>query len=141
MGTVGYDHARIGQRWWVALPPPDNGSSHAIEVTKAQITQVPEGLKLLDYGAYLREETDGLALIAREGDKESPDFASLTNYADKPVRVQAKSYSKIYYLARFEVTGPINDNISGCRFEYRQGDRSYQQNVMCDISLRLEEGR
>ncbi|MEV0090414.1 hypothetical protein [Streptomyces sp. NPDC050738] len=134
---VGVDDAVIGEDFWVALPVPSNKSSQPLEVTGAKFLNVPQGAKLVGYGAYTLEETDGLALLTRRGDSGMPDFDKLKNHLDEVIQVPGKSASETYYVAHVKITGPMNANFHGCKFDYQQGSRKYTQTVNCEASLRL----
>ncbi|WP_455361629.1 hypothetical protein [Streptomyces sp. SYSU K21746] len=101
---------------------------------------VPKGLKLLGYGAYSRQDTQGVPLLAPEGEPGLPEFASLKNYASEPFKVKPAEYSDIFYVAHLEVTGQIEKNIRGCRFEYEQDRKKYTQVVDCEAELRVSQG-
>ncbi|MFD0070127.1 hypothetical protein ACFV99_16800 [Streptomyces sp. NPDC059944] len=138
-GVVGSDDAKIGEDWWIALPIPSNKSPKAIELTGAKFLDIPNGIQLLGYGAYTREETDGLALITRRGDAGMPNFDKLKNHINESNRVPGKSESNVYYVAHVKVTGPVHENFHGCKFKYQQGSRKYVQSLNCEASLRLSK--
>ncbi|MEU3344874.1 hypothetical protein ABZ723_07695 [Streptomyces sp. NPDC006700] len=50
-GTVGTEHARVGEIWYFALPVPNNTSSTPIAITKVSVLHIPAGIKVLGYGA------------------------------------------------------------------------------------------
>ncbi|MEU1439698.1 hypothetical protein ABZ438_37420 [Streptomyces sp. NPDC005786] len=137
-GTVGSDHVKIGEEWWAAFPVPFNASAQRLEITGAELASVPEGLKVIEYGAYDRRDTDGFALLSKQGSPGMPKFDKLKNHIGEANGVSGKSESAIYYLARLKVTGPIHANVTGCEFKYRQGSREYTQTLECDVALRLE---
>jgi hypothetical protein len=134
-GIVGNEHVKVGETWWFALPVPTNKSSDPIEITAASLVDVPKGLKVLKYGAYSLDDTEGLALLAKEGDKFSPPFEQLRDYSDKPVKVAAHASSDVYYLARLRITSLPKGNARYCKFEYRQGDREFTQTLDCEVQL------
>ncbi|MFF9127745.1 hypothetical protein ACF09J_31540 [Streptomyces sp. NPDC014889] len=138
-GTVGNEHARVGDIWYFALPVPYNTSSKPIEITKVAVVHIPSGIKVLEYGAYDLNDTEGLPLLAKEGESYTPEFAKLKNYAAKPVKVPAGKGSDIFYLAKMKITAPPKEIARKCRFEYEQGGRAYVQTLDCELELKVAE--
>lgn len=137
-GDVGYDHAQVGAEYWAGLPLPWNTSGQDLEITRAEFSQIPKGLKIIEYRAVDSNDTDGNILFSRaDGKGGIPDLTKVRNYADHPVKVKAKAGSDIYYAARVKVTGPIHGTLKGCRFWYQQNDKEYQQLVDCSTIIRL----
>ncbi|MFF4053465.1 hypothetical protein ACFYZ5_43350 [Streptomyces chartreusis] len=137
-GDVGYEHAQIGAEYWAGLPLPWNTSGQDLEITKAEFSQVPKGLKVIEYRAVNGNETDGNILFSsNDGKSGLADLLKARNYADHPVMVKAKSGSDIYYIARVKVTGPVHGALKDCRFWYRQDNKEYQQQVDCSTIIRL----
>ncbi|MFJ8770483.1 hypothetical protein [Streptomyces clavifer] len=136
-GTVGNEHAKVGQRWWFALPVPHNISTEPIEITKVELANVPDGLKVAKYGAYSQDDTEGLPLLAMEGDKFTPNFARLKDHSTSPLAVKPGQDSVVFYTARFDVTKPPGGIASGCRFHYQQGDQAYVQTLDCEVELKV----
>lgn len=137
-GDVGYEHAQIGEEYWAGLPLPWNVSGHDIQITKAEFTHVPAGIKVIEYRAFSGEDTDGNVLFARADGKGSvADLSKVRDHAGDRVTVKAKSGSHVYYVARIKVTGPIHGSLSGCRFWYTQGTTDYQQQLDCSTIVRL----
>ncbi|MEU6513644.1 hypothetical protein [Streptomyces sp. NPDC046978] len=135
-GTVGYEHVKAGQIWWFALPVPHNVTGSPIKITAVSLVKVPKGIKVLGYGAYSLEDTEGLPLLEVEGDKWIPHFSKLKNYATGPVEVAAKTSSDIYFLAKMKIeTPPQRGTAHGCRFEYEQDGHSYVQTLDCEVEL------
>ncbi len=126
---------KVGETWWFALPVPANKSAKPIEITEASIVEVPQGMKVLEYGAYSLEDTEGLALLVKEGSKFTPRFEELRDYSDKPVKVAPHKSSDIYYLARLKITGLPSKSARYCRFDYRQGGREFTQTLDCEVEL------
>ncbi|MFJ6573769.1 hypothetical protein ACIQNU_40890 [Streptomyces sp. NPDC091292] len=139
MGTLGNSHVKVGDIWWVAFPELRNSSSVDIVLTGVEMTHVPAGLKVLEYGAFDRSDTEGVPLLAREGASQAPRFDRLTNYVREEIRVKAGKTGDIFYMVRLEATGPIKGNLQGCRYEYQQGSARYEQTLGCDTALRLEK--
>ncbi|MFJ5779018.1 hypothetical protein [Streptomyces sp. NPDC093094] len=137
-GTLGNDHVRPGQRWWASLPVPYNRSGRPVEITDARFTQVPEGLEVVGYGAYAQDDSEGVVLLMQQGSVGMPRLDEFENHLHDVNRVRAKSESDVYYGAWLKVTGRISGNLGGCRYEYRQGGRSFDQTLDCDIALRIE---
>ncbi|MFF9158390.1 hypothetical protein ACF1AB_39900 [Streptomyces sp. NPDC014846] len=138
-GNVGYEHAQIAHEYWAGLPLPWNTSSSDIRLTAAEFTHVPKGLKVVEYRAFDAGETDGNVIFASTDADESSmgDLFRMRNYAGHAVTVKAKSSSRVYYVARVKVTGPVHDSLSGCRYSYRQGATQYQQDIDCSTIVRL----
>ncbi|MFE7459414.1 hypothetical protein [Streptomyces sp. NPDC057554] len=134
-GTVGSENARVGQVWYFALPVPGNISDEPIGITRAAVEHVPPGIEVLGYGAYDMSDTDGLPLLATEGEPHTPDFARLRNYADRAVEVPAGETSDIFYAVRLKITSPPEGPVRRCRFEYTQDGRAYTQTMDCELLL------
>ncbi|QYX78713.1 hypothetical protein [Streptomyces akebiae] len=134
-GIAGSENVKVGETWWFALPVPTNRSAEPIEITGASITQVSEGIKVLQYGAYSLEDTEGLALLVKEGEELTPPFAALRDHSDKPVKVAPHASSDIYYLARLKITSLPDQGARYCRFVYRQGGREFTQTLDCEVAL------
>lgn len=134
-GIVGSENVKVGETWWFALPVPTNRSAEPIDITGASIVQVPEGMEVLQYGAYSLEETEGLALLVKEGEKWTPRFAALHDHSGKPVKVAPHTSSDIYYLARLKITALPDQGARHCRFVYRQGGREFAQTLDCEVRL------
>lgn len=136
-GTVGNVHAKVGQIWYFALPVPKNVSSKSIEITEASIIDPPKGLKAVGYAAYDVNDTDGLPLLALDGESDTPDFDHLKDYAESPVKVRPKKQSDIFFVAKIRITAPPQNNIERCRFQYRQGDQEFTQTLDCEMELKV----
>ncbi|GAA3799549.1 hypothetical protein ACFS5L_25140 [Streptomyces phyllanthi] len=134
-GTVGFEHVKAGDIFWFALPVPANTSDEPIEITGASVVEVPKGIKVLRYGAYSLDDTEGLALLTEEGDKYTPAFGRLKDHAKEGVKVAAHSSSDIYYLARLKITGEPTRSVRYCKFDYRQGGRELTQTLDCEVEL------
>lgn len=134
-GTVGNEHVKVGQTWWFALPVPHNVTGQPIEITAVSLVTVPKGIKVLEYDAYSLEDTNGLALLAVEGDKFAPDFGKLKNYAAGPVRVAGKKSSDVYFLAKLKILSPPKGTAHGCRFKYQQAGHPFVQTLDCEVEL------
>ncbi|WP_329326977.1 hypothetical protein [Streptomyces luteogriseus] len=137
-GTVGNEHARVGEVWYFALPVPHNTSSRPIEITNVAIERIPAGLKVVSYGAYDLEDTEGLPLLAEEGGSFTPDFGSLKDYGKGPLKVPAEAESEIFYLAKVKIVAPPEGKMSECRFTYRQGGQVYAQTLDCELELKVD---
>ncbi|WP_381565239.1 hypothetical protein [Streptomyces eurythermus] len=138
-GTVGNAHARVGEIWYFALPVPYNTSSKPIEIKEVAVEHIPSGIRVLEYGAYDLNDTEGLPILAREGDSYTPEFAKLKNYATHPVKVAAGKESDVFYLAKMKITAPPEDTARDCRFAYEQGGRAYAQTLDCELELKVSE--
>ncbi|MFH8843210.1 hypothetical protein [Streptomyces sp. NPDC017868] len=138
-GVVGSDNARIGQEWAIALPVIQNISDSEIKVTKARVDHVPEGLEVLEYTAYNRYDTEGVALLSYAGAPGMPDFEKFRNYAGSPISVKSNSESDIYYVVKVKVTGRIEGSMEGATFSYRSEGRLYEQSLPFEAALKLTE--
>ncbi|SNX88553.1 hypothetical protein SAMN06272735_9009 [Streptomyces sp. TLI_55] len=138
-GTLGNDHARAGQQWWAALPLPYNKSNKPIEITGAKFTRVPKGLEVVGYGAYARDDSEGVVMLMEHGSPGMPRLDKLKDHFRDANQVKAKTESSIYYGAWLKVTGRITGNLGGCKFEYRQSGSDFDQTLDCDIALRVEK--
>ncbi|MET8582222.1 hypothetical protein ABZX39_15225 [Streptomyces collinus] len=138
-GNVGYEHAQVGDEYWAGLPIPWNTSRSDIQLSAAEFTHVPKGVKVVEYRAFDADETDGNVVFASTDAHESGmgDLFKVRNYAGRAVTIKADSGSNVYYVARIKVTGPVHDSLSGCRYSYRQGATRYQQDIDCSTSVRL----
>ncbi|MEV8407057.1 hypothetical protein [Streptomyces niveus] len=137
-GIVGTDHGKVGQVWWFAFPALHNVSDDQISITDVSLVRVPKGIKVLQYGAYDRNDTEGLPLIALEGDKFTPDFAKLRNYAKKNVTVPAGKESDIFYAAQLQIVAPPAQSARYCRFSYEQNGRAHTQEIDCEVQLKAD---
>jgi hypothetical protein len=138
-GTVGNEHTRVGETWYFALPVPYNTSSKPIEIKDVAIDHIPSGIRVLEYGAYDLNDTEGLPVLAKEGGPYTPKFAKLKNYATKPVKVPAGKESNIFYLAKVKIAAPPKDTARECRFEYEQSGQVYTQTLDCELDLKVSD--
>ncbi|MFF8655049.1 hypothetical protein [Streptomyces huasconensis] len=136
-GVVGNEHARVGDVWYFALPVPYNTSEKPIEITEVAVEHVPSGMKVLGYGAYDLEDTEGLPVLTKKNGPHTPDFEKLKNYATEPVKVAAGTESDIFYLAEVQIATPPKGSARQCRFAYQQGGQSYTQTLDCEVELRV----
>ncbi|MFE9767166.1 hypothetical protein ACFYPC_22025 [Streptomyces sp. NPDC005808] len=137
---LGFEHAQIGQEYWVSLPETTNVSSSPLTILNAEITHVPKGLEVLEYKAVSEKDTDGHAMgvgLAGEGGTGEMDHAR--DHAGRPIAVKPNSAADIYYLARVKVTAPVRGDLTGCRYRYRQGTVEYRQDLRCVTQIRLGE--
>lgn len=139
-GTVGSDHVKVGEEWWVAFPNVSNTTDRPVTLTGVKLLRVPSGVKLLGYKAVSSVESEGEVLMARQGDRDMPDIAGLKDYSRAPITLKGGGYGDIYYLAHLKVTGPIEGDFDGCRFAYEQDGVAYTQTLACDTALRVEKG-
>jgi hypothetical protein len=138
-GTVGNEHTRVGEIWYFALPVPYNTSSKPIQIKDVAVEHIPSGIKVLQYGAYDLNDTEGLPVLAKEDDSYTPEFAKLKNYATHSVKVAAGKESNIFYLAKMKITAPPKDTVRECRFEYEQDGQAYTQTLDCELELKVSE--
>ncbi|MEU4025331.1 hypothetical protein [Streptomyces anulatus] len=135
-GIVGNENAEVGQVWWFALPLPVNSSETDIEITSSSVLEPAKGLKVLGYGAYDLEDTEGLPLMALEGSGDAPKFDELKNHANEPVTVKGGEESEIFFAVRLKIEAPPSGTTRSCRYEYRQGQQLYRQTLNCELDLR-----
>lgn len=134
---MGNEHTHVGEIWYFALPVPHNTSAKPIEITEVAVEHVPSGIEVLEYGAYDLDDTEGLPVLAKEGGPYTPEFAKLKDHSEKPVEVPAGQESTIFYLAKMKITAPPKETARQCRFEYRQGGRTYTQTLDCELELKV----
>jgi hypothetical protein len=83
------------------------GSERARHSTGAEFTQVPKGLKIIEYRAVNANETDGNILFSRnDGKSDLADLIKTRNYAGHPVKVKAKSGSDTLGVVDGRVPAP-----------------------------------
>jgi hypothetical protein len=137
-GVVEFDHATVGQEWWFSLPVVTNTSAKPIRITKAEVLDVPPGLKVIGYGAYSLEDTQGIPLLAPSDDPFIPEFNRLKDHSQRGFTVSSKAPSEIFHVAHLKVTGKIQTNGKRCRFEYEQDSKKYAQTLSCEFKLRVK---
>ncbi|MGW4749594.1 hypothetical protein ACWEPR_32865 [Streptomyces sp. NPDC004290] len=135
---IGNDFARVGQKWNIALPLMYNKSAEEIQVTAAEVDHAPRGIKILGYGAYDRNDTEGVALISRVGSPGMPDLDALENRATRAISIKPGVESDVYYVVKVEITENVTENITGATFTYKSGEHTYSQSLPFEASLRLE---
>jgi hypothetical protein len=137
-GEVGYEHARVGDEYWAALPLTWNVSDEDVRITRAEFGHVPEGLKVLEYRAVSVEATEAHVLFAAvDGRGGMDDLSKVRDYAGQGVKVEAKSGADHYYIARVKVTGPVDEALKDCRYWYDQDGARYRQQLDCSTIIRL----
>ncbi|MFF4867789.1 hypothetical protein ACWDUX_06415 [Streptomyces sp. NPDC003444] len=137
-GTIGHDSLEVGQQWNLALPLMRNISPEKIRVKSAQVDNVPEGIEVIGYGAYNRNDTEGMALISRTGSPGMPDFDKLKNHFGEQIGIDPNTESDIYYVVKVKITGRITENLAGATFTYDSGEHTYKQSLPFEAALRLE---
>ncbi|MFE6932936.1 hypothetical protein ACFVDT_13055 [Streptomyces sp. NPDC057699] len=137
-GVVGTDHAKVGQIWWFAFPVVHNTSDNPISITGVSLRRVPKGIEVLKYGAYDRNDTEGLPLLALEGDSAGPNFAKLKDYARRSVVVAGGTESDIFYVVKLRILAPPVQSARYCRFSYKQGGQTYTQEIDCEVHLKTD---
>ncbi|MFJ3770819.1 hypothetical protein ACIPX0_03900 [Streptomyces sp. NPDC090075] len=125
---AGFDHAQVGDEYWVAMPPLSNKTAKPLTVVDAKIVHVPAGLRVTGYRV---DTAAGGYLIG-----PSP-VAATDDVRTGPVRVAAHDQSDQYYEARVKVTGAVHGDLTDCRFTYRQGSTTHHQDLGCDTRIRL----
>ncbi|RST19139.1 hypothetical protein E2C00_20800 [Streptomyces sp. WAC05374] len=136
-GTAGYDHARVGEEWWFALPLPYNQSGRPLRITKVEMIDVPTGVEVVDYPAFDLDDTDGVPLLAKEGLPHTTRFSRLEDHSAAGVVVEPGSFSDAYYAAHLRITGPVRGEGRGCRFQYEQDGEKYEQIVGCAFDIKV----
>ncbi|MER6345109.1 hypothetical protein ACWC10_05955 [Streptomyces sp. NPDC001595] len=132
-------HTQIGKEYWVALPTADNVSDRPLTLLRGEITQVPEGLRIVGYKALSHEDTGGHPLSAAPvgGSPGIPDLTTLPDHSDRPSLIPAHEPGEVFWAARVRVTGKVTGDLTGCRYYYRQGDAEYRQELACVSRIRL----
>ncbi|MEU9404925.1 hypothetical protein AB0E08_04340 [Streptomyces sp. NPDC048281] len=124
------DHARVRDEYWVAMPPLSNKTGKPLTVVDAKIVHVPAGLRITGY--RVDTAVEGYLMGT------SP-VAPTDEVRTGPVRVAAHDQSDQYYEARVKVTGAVHGDLTDCRFTYRQGSTTHQQDIGCDTRIRLDK--
>ncbi|MEV5438781.1 hypothetical protein AB0K80_22625 [Streptomyces sp. NPDC052682] len=132
-------HARIGKEYWVALPTADNVSDRPLTLLRGEITRVPDGLRIIGYKALSHEDTGGHPLSASPvgGSPGIPDLTTLPDRSGRPAVVPAHEPGEVFWAARVRVTGKVTGDLTGCRYVYRQGGVTYQQDLVCVSRIRV----
>ncbi|MEU3549007.1 MULTISPECIES: hypothetical protein [Streptomyces] len=125
---VGYEHAQVGDEYWVGGPLPENGTDRPLTVLRMRMQRVPEGLEVVRYGTATLRQTGGYALGVIQDLAVGPA---------RPFVVAPHGQAGAYVWTRVRVTGPVRGRLSGCRFWYRQGVVEFRQDVGCETVLRL----
>lgn len=134
---ISFEHAQIGQEYWVSLPQPANSSSRPLTVLSGELAPVPKGIRILEYRVFSGKDTEGHPLgVALFGEYEG-QFERARNYAGHPMVVRPHHASVMYYMARIKVTGPIHGTLATCRFRYRQGSDTYRQDLDCVTEIKI----
>ncbi|MFE1884958.1 hypothetical protein [Streptomyces diastatochromogenes] len=134
---ISFEHAQVGAEYWVSLPQTGNRSAKPLTLLDAEITQVPAGVKVLEYKAVSGNDTEGHAMGVSLTGADAGEIERARDRAGRPVRVKAHRVSDVYYLARVRVTGTVHGNLDDCRFRYRQGSTEYSQDLPCLTRIRL----
>jgi hypothetical protein len=135
---LGFEHAQIGQEYWVSLPETTNVSSSPLTILNAEITDVPKGLTVLEYRVVSEKDTDGHAMgVSLAGERGTGEMDHARDHAGHPIAVKPNSAADVYYLARVKVTAGIRGDLTGCRYQYRQGTVDYRQDLRCVTQIRL----
>ncbi|MCK8677448.1 MULTISPECIES: hypothetical protein [Streptomyces] len=137
-GTVGYSFAEKGDAFWFALPLPSNASGKDLRVVGAEISDLPEGLEVVRYGAFDLNDTEGIPLLLRDGDPGNPEFDQMKDHS-QGFTVKARKLSDYVYMAKLKITGKVQKNGTSCRYRYRQGGETYTQSLRCSFSIRLKK--
>jgi hypothetical protein len=135
---LGFEHAQVGQEYWVSLPETTNVSSSPLTILDAEIAHVPKGLSVLEYKAVSEKDTDGHAMgVSLVGDRATREMDDARDHAGRPITVRPNTAADVYYLARVKVTAPVRGDLTGCRYRYRQGGAEHRQNLRCVTRIRL----
>lgn len=137
-GEVESPHLQVGEDYWVALPRADNISDRPLTLLGGKITHLPQGLKITKYVAFSHEETEGHPLGASPVNG-APGIPALPTKQDHsgPSRIKAHASGDIFWAAKVHVTGKISHALTGCRYFYKQGAITYQQDLYCVSQLRV----
>ncbi|MCK8680175.1 hypothetical protein [Streptomyces lichenis] len=138
-GTAAYAHAEVGEEYWVALPPADNVSDEPVTLLAGEFTDVPRGLRLVEYRALSHRDTDGHPLgVSPVGHGTGlPDPIPLRAHSARPSPIAPHREGEVFWAARFQVVGRITGDLSGCRYRYRHGGVEYEQTLSCTTRIRL----
>ncbi|MEU8762260.1 hypothetical protein [Streptomyces sp. NPDC048659] len=133
---AGYEHARVGDAWWVMLPAVRNRSGAPVEVIGVQVLDLPRGLRAERYAAFDADETGAPFLMVPDG---SPEFPSgrYTDHSARPLRLAPGETSHVYPAVKVRVTGEVLGEPSSCRFTYARGADRFTQVLPCGFTLRL----
>ncbi|WP_234536653.1 hypothetical protein [Streptomyces shenzhenensis] len=130
---VGYEHTQIGKEYWVTMPQMENTSGKPLTVLSGKIVHVPAGLRVTAY----RVVSDGAGAhpygVVPVGLRD--DHALY--HKGSSFRIRAHTLSDLYYEARIKVTGAVRGDLTTCRYTYRQGSATYNQDIGCDTRIRL----
>ncbi|MFF7474967.1 hypothetical protein [Streptomyces sp. NPDC008092] len=129
-GVAGYDHAQVGDEYWVAMPPLSNKTGKPLTVLDAEIVHVPAGLRVTGYRVEDSAGSGGYLI-------GSSPVTATDDVRTGPIRVAAHSQSDLYYEARVKVTAAVHGDLTDCRFTYRQGSATHHQDLGCDTRIRL----
>ncbi|MEU9455042.1 hypothetical protein [Streptomyces sp. NPDC048277] len=132
-----YDAAELGHEYWVALPAPANTSGQPLSVLGATLRSAPKGVRILGYRAVSAHDTEGQLMGVALIGAEKGILERSHNYAGQPVVVKPHQRSDVYYLARIKVTGPVHGKLTTCRFRYRQGARTFRQDLRCVNEIKI----
>ncbi|MEV8539582.1 hypothetical protein [Streptomyces sp. NPDC051572] len=137
---LGFEHAQVGQEYWVSLPETTNVSSSPLTILDAEIAHVPKGLRVLEYKAVSEKDTDGHAMgVSLVGGRATGEMDHAPDHTGRPITVGPHTAADIYYLARVKVTAPVRGDLTGCRYRYRQGGAEHRQDLRCVTRIRLGE--
>ncbi|MBW8796460.1 MAG: hypothetical protein JF597_23550 [Streptomyces sp.] len=134
-GISGFDHAQVGDEYWVSLPQMSNTSGEPLTVLSGKIAHVPAGLHITGYRINSSGGGGHPLGPIRVGDAEAVDRAGAHKGSSIPVK--AHDTSDLYYEARVKVTGTVRGDLTTCRYTYRQGSTTYHQDLRCDTRIRL----
>ncbi|MER5586533.1 hypothetical protein ABT090_33525 [Streptomyces asoensis] len=139
---MGTEEGKIGQEWNFGLPLPYNKSTKSLLITGAKVLDPPPGLKVRGVSAHTLASTGGdVVLLSQFGgdDPVAKEFDASKDISRTPVTVGPRSLSKVYYVARVKITGPVSKEIEKCRFEYQQDGKSYAQVIGCRLQLYVKK--
>ncbi|MFJ9243086.1 hypothetical protein [Streptomyces sp. NPDC101776] len=86
---LGFEHAQVGQEYWVSLPGTSNVPSTPVTLLNAEIVHVPKGLRVLEYKAVSEKDTDGHAMgVSLVGDRATAEMDHARNHAGRSITVK-----------------------------------------------------
>jgi hypothetical protein len=135
-GVLGFNTVHQGTTYRFAFPVPQNKSDRPIKLTGASVQSVPPGAQVLGYPIYSLAEVGNYLLDYDDSDPgNTVRLQTMKDYSKTGVTIAAHSDSKYYVMVAVKVIGTVTHTLSGCRFEYTQGNHNYSQTFPCEFQL------
>ncbi|MFJ5549744.1 hypothetical protein [Streptomyces sp. NPDC093225] len=136
-GEVFYEHAKVGDSFWLGIPFVENGSSDPLDLTGAYVEDLPPGMQFTGKSAaYNVYHTDAFVSLVREKDGTF-DLQGFKDYSKTPVAVKPHGQTDVFYMVQLKVKDASAGIVEGCRLTYRQGGKDYWQKVPCRLRLKV----